>query len=87
MYLKKEIIISFFIITIFATNIYMPMIWLNVFLLDFLIPFLFDPDCSVRPQGPLIRVCGMSINAYFHGGFNETIGGRVRLLRPETSLI
>ncbi len=29
-----------------------------------------------RPQGPLIRVCGVSIDAYFHGGFNETFGGR-----------
>jgi hypothetical protein len=38
--------------------------------------------CS-RPQGPLIRMCGVSIDAYFHGGFNETIGGRVRHWRPE----
>ena len=44
MYLKKEIIISFFIITISASNLYMPMIWSYVFLLDFLIPFLCDPD-------------------------------------------
>ena len=44
MYLKKEIIISFFIITISASNLYMPMIWLYVFLQDFLIPFLCDPD-------------------------------------------
>ena len=44
MYLKKEIIISFFLITISATYLYMPMIWLHVFLLDFLIPFLCDPD-------------------------------------------
>jgi hypothetical protein len=28
MYLKKEIIISFFIITMSASNLYMPMIWL-----------------------------------------------------------
>ena len=27
------------------------------------------------------------IDAYFHGGFNETIGGRVRHRRPELSLI
>jgi hypothetical protein len=27
-----------------ASNLYMPMIWLYVFLLDFLIPFLCDPD-------------------------------------------
>ncbi len=44
MYLKKEIIISFFIITISASNLYMPMIWLYVFLQHFLIPFLCDPD-------------------------------------------
>jgi hypothetical protein len=44
MYLKKEISISFFIITKSATNLYMPMIWLYVFLLDFLIPFSCDPD-------------------------------------------
>jgi hypothetical protein len=44
MYLKEEIIISFFIITISASNLYMPMTWLYVFLLDFLIPFLCDPD-------------------------------------------
>jgi hypothetical protein len=44
MYLKKEIIISFFIITITASNLYMPMIRLYVFLLDFLNPFLCDPD-------------------------------------------
>ncbi len=44
MYWKKEIIISFCIITISASNLYMPMIRLNVFLLDFLIPFLCDPD-------------------------------------------
>jgi hypothetical protein len=43
MYLKKEIIVSIFIITISASNLYMPMIWLFVFLLDFLIPFLCDP--------------------------------------------
>jgi hypothetical protein len=49
MYLKKEIII-FFIISISAANLYMPMIWLYVFLLDFLIPFLCDPDlqCNVH---------------------------------------
>jgi hypothetical protein len=34
----------FFIITVSASNLYMPMIWLYVFLLDFLIPFLCDPD-------------------------------------------
>ncbi len=44
MYLKKEISISFLIITISASNLYMPMIWSYVFLLDFLIPFLCGPD-------------------------------------------
>ncbi len=44
MYFKKEIISSFFIITISASNLYMPMIWLYLFLLDFLIPFLCDQD-------------------------------------------
>ena len=29
----------------------------------------------------------MSIDAYFQGGFNATIGGRVRHRRPELSLI
>ncbi len=43
MYLKKGITISIFIITISASNFYMPMIWFYVFLLDFLIPFLCDP--------------------------------------------
>ncbi len=57
MYLIKEIIISFFLITISATNLYMPMIWLYVCLLDFLIPFLCDldlqcssPDCTVAVE-------------------------------------
>jgi hypothetical protein len=43
MYSEKEIIIYFFIITISATNLYMPMIWFYVFLMVFLIPFLCDP--------------------------------------------
>jgi hypothetical protein len=48
MYLEKEIIISFFIITISASNLHIPMIRLYVFLLDFLIPFLCDPDLQCR---------------------------------------
>ncbi len=54
MYLKKEITISFFIITISASNLYMPMIWLYIFLQDFLIPFLCDPDlqCKSPNQNP-----------------------------------
>ncbi len=51
MYFKKEIIISFFIITISASNLYMPMIWLYLFLLDFLIPFLCDPDLQCGEAG------------------------------------
>jgi hypothetical protein len=53
MYFKKEIIISFFMITISASNLYMPMIWLYVFLLDFLIPFLCDPDLQCRQCVPV----------------------------------
>ncbi len=48
MYLKNEIIISIFIINISASNLSMPMIWLYVFLLDFLIPFLYDPGLQCR---------------------------------------
>ncbi len=52
MYLKKEISISFLIITISASNLYMPMIWSYVILLDFLIPFLCGPDlqCGSVPK-------------------------------------
>jgi hypothetical protein len=42
-----------------------------------------------RPQGPqepLIRVCEVSMDASFHGGSNDTIGGRVRPRRPEILL-
>jgi hypothetical protein len=38
-----------------------------------------------QPQGPLIKVCGVSLDAYCHGGFNEIIGGHVRHQRPEIS--
>jgi hypothetical protein len=51
MYLKKEISISFFIITISASNLYMPMIWSYVFLLDFLIPFLCGPELQCGDVG------------------------------------
>ncbi len=34
---------------------------------------------------PVSRVCGVSMGASFHGGLKETIGGRVRLRRPEIS--
>jgi hypothetical protein len=46
---KKGNYYFLFIITVSASNLYMSMIWLYVFLLDFLIPFLCDPDlqCSL----------------------------------------
>jgi hypothetical protein len=52
MYLIKEISISFFITTISASNLYMPIIWSYVLLLDFLIPFLCGPylQCMVDPD-------------------------------------
>ncbi len=57
MYWKKEITISFCIITISASNLYMPMIRLYVFLLDFLIPFLCDPDLQcVSAFQPLVTL-------------------------------
>jgi hypothetical protein len=34
---------------------------------------------------PVIRVCGVSMGASFHGGSKETIGGRVRLRGLEIS--
>ncbi len=40
-----------------------------------------------RPQGPMIRICGVPMEATFHGGSNDTIGSHVRLQRPEISLI
>ncbi len=60
MYLKKEISISFFIISISASNLYMPMILSYVFLLDFLIPFLCGPDLQCRTVATLamsVRIC------------------------------
>ncbi len=53
MYLKKEIIIYFFIINIYASNLYMPMIWFYVFMLDFLIPFFCDPDLQCSRESTL----------------------------------
>jgi hypothetical protein len=41
---KKGNYYFLFIIYVSASNLYIPMIWLYVFLLDFLIPFLCDPD-------------------------------------------
>ena len=29
-----------------------------------------------RPQGPLIKMCGVFLDATFYGGSNDTIGGR-----------
>jgi hypothetical protein len=42
--LEKRNYYFFFIINISASNLYMSMIWLYVFLQDFLIPFLCGPD-------------------------------------------
>ncbi len=39
----------------------------------------------VKAQGPLNRICGVSMDAPFHSGSNDTISGRVRLRRPEIS--
>ena len=40
-----------------------------------------------RPQGPLIKMCRVCMDATFHGGSNDIIGGRGRLRRPEISPI
>ena len=39
------------------------------------------------PQGPLITVCGVSMDVSFQGGSNEAIGGHFRLRQQELSLI
>jgi hypothetical protein len=49
--LKKGNYYFFFLITISASNLYMPMIWSYVFLLDFLIPFLCGPDLQCMGGG------------------------------------
>ncbi len=38
-------------------------------------------------RGLLSKICGVPMDATFHGGSNDTMGGRVRLPRPEISLI
>jgi hypothetical protein len=38
-------------------------------------------------SGPLIKVCGVSMDVSFQGGSNETIGGCVRLRQLELLLI
>jgi hypothetical protein len=38
-------------------------------------------------SGALIKMSGVPMDATFHGGSNDTIGGRVRLRRPEISPI
>jgi hypothetical protein len=48
--LKKGNYYFFFLITISASNLYMPMIWSYSFLLDFLIPFLCGPDLQCKLQ-------------------------------------
>ncbi len=37
------------------------------------------------PQGPLIRVCGVSMDSFFQGGSNDTIGELGRHQQPEIS--
>ncbi len=48
-------------------------------------PVTTTPAINLLPvtTTSVIRVCGVSMNTSFHGGSNETIGGRVRLRRPE----
>ncbi len=43
------------------------------------------PVINLSP-GPLIRVCEVSMDALFHDGFSDTMGGCVRLRGPEISL-
>ncbi len=43
------------------------------------------PVINLSP-GPLITVCEVSMDARFHDGFNDTMGGCVRLRGPEISL-
>jgi hypothetical protein len=40
-----------------------------------------------RPQGPLFRVCGVSMDAYFHGASSDTISSCVRFWRCEILLL
>jgi hypothetical protein len=49
--------------------------------------FAGDVDTSDQfiSPGPLIRVCEVSMDALFHDGFNDTMGGWVRLRGPEIS--
>ncbi len=63
MYLKKEIIISIFIISISSSNLYMPMIWLYVFQMDVLIPFLCDPglQCKILDKLKKVILCIFSV--------------------------
>jgi hypothetical protein len=46
-------------------------------------PVTMTPAINLLPvtTTSVIRVCGVSMNTSFHGGSNETIGGRVRLWR------
>ncbi len=69
MYLKKEIIISFCIITISASNLYMPMIRLYVFLRYFLILFLCDPDLQCKNIWVIFFDRNESVNALTTGPY------------------
>ena len=39
------------------------------------VPLYKSPHPSRQPQGPQIRIFGVSVDASFHGGSSDTIGG------------
>jgi hypothetical protein len=83
MYLKKEIIISIFIITMSASNFYMRMIWLYGFLLDFLIPFLCDPglQCGVGQDIKFEGKTGFEGLVRYKKGWMWWVIGKVKFTR------
>jgi hypothetical protein len=87
MYFKKEIIISFFIITISASDLYMPMIWLYLFLLDFLIPFLCDPDlqCTILHKLIILNFEGAKPHLVFDAHAEHTRKELMRMLSMHIS--
>jgi hypothetical protein len=40
-------------------------------------------EVVLATSGALIKMCGVPMDATFHGGSNDTIGGRVRHRRPD----
>ncbi len=50
-----------------------------------LLSLTMTPGINLLPvtTTSVIKVCGVSMNTSFHGGSNETIGGRVQLRRSE----